>query len=178
LGHTWAPQVPSELREGLTSLKLVGKDGGPDPDQWDGYPAERDLLLQNLVGADTVVLSGDIHVAMALELERDSAPEEWIAPEFVTASLTSQNLDDKAGWGYRTKSPQVERAFVAALPNVLWCDLDSHGYMVADVTPERFRIEWWFVDGILARSPDERLGASAEVLPGSPLIVNQSFPTI
>jgi alkaline phosphatase D len=177
LGHTWAPNIPDELREGLAWLKLIGKDGGVDSDQWDGYPYERDLLLAQLAGRDAVVLSGDIHCAVALELERDSAPGEWVAPEFVTTSLTSQNLDDKTGWGYRTRSPDVEREFVTALPNVLWCDLDSHGYMVADVTPARFRIEWWFVDGILARSPGERLGASAEVLAGSPLIVNQSFPT-
>jgi alkaline phosphatase D len=177
LGHTWAPNMPEGLREGLTWLKLIGKDGGPDVDQWDGYPAERDQLLQHLGGGNTVVLSGDIHCAVALELERDSAPGEWVAPEFVTASLTSQNLDDKTGWGYRIKSPAVEREMIAALPNILWCDLDSHGYMVADVTSERVRVEWWFVDGILARSPAERLAASAEVLPDSPLIVNQSFPT-
>lgn len=45
------------------------------------------------------------------------------------------------------------------------------------LTPERVRVEWWFVDGILARTPAERLAASAEVLTGSPLIVTQSFPS-
>ncbi len=42
------------------------------------------------------MLSGDVHVALAIELD------EKRTPEFVTASLTSQNLDDKTGWGYRT----------------------------------------------------------------------------
>jgi alkaline phosphatase D len=176
LGHTWTPHVTQELRDGLVWLKLTNAEGGPDADQWDGYPYERDLLLQHLARENTVVLSGDVHVGMALELERDSEPGKWIAPEFVTASLTSQNLDDKTGWGYRIKSPVVERELMAALPNILWCDLDSHGYMVADVTPERFRIEWWFVDTVLQRTSNERLAASAEVRPGSPLIVNQSFP--
>jgi len=178
IGHTWAPGVPKELHDGLVWLKLMRTDGdGPDADQWDGYPYERDLLLQHLALADTVVLSGDIHVGMALELERDGKPGEWIAPEFVTASLTSQNLDDKTGWGYRIKSPEVERELMAALPNILWCDMDSHGYMVADLTPERLRMEWWFVDTVLERTANERLAASAEVHAGSPLIVNQSFPT-
>jgi alkaline phosphatase D len=168
-----------ELHEGLSYLKLIHKSGtGPDADQWEGYPYERDLLIGHLARANTVVLSGDIHCAMALELERDSAPGKPIAPEFVTASLTSQNLDDKAGWGYRTKSPLVERQFLEARPNVRWCDMDSHGYMLADLTSERLRVEWWFVDTVLARTPNERLAASAEVLPGSPEIVNYSFPTI
>ena len=177
LGHTWAPGLKPELRDGLVWLKLTNNEGGPDADQWDGYPYERDLLLQHLAGGNTVVLSGDVHVGMALELERDSRPGEWIAPEFVTASLTSQNLDDKTGWGYRIKSPIVEQELREKLPNILWSDLDSHGYMVVDVTRERVRVEWWFVDTVLERTPNERLAASAEVAPGSPEIVNYSFPT-
>jgi alkaline phosphatase D len=178
LGRTWAPTMPAELHEGLSYLKLIHKSGtGPDADQWEGYPYERDLLIGHLDRENTAVLSGDIHVGMALELERDSAPGQSIAPEFVTASLTSQNLDDKAGWGYRTKSPLVERQFLEARPNVRWCDMDSHGYMLADLTQDRLRIEWWFVDTVLSRTPNERLAASAEVAAGSPEIVNYSFPT-
>lgn len=178
LGRTWAPNLPKELHEGLTYLKLIHKSGtGPDADQWEGYPYERDQLIGHLAHPNTVVLSGDIHCGMALELERDNAPDKRIAPEFVTASLSSQNLDDKAGWGYRTRSPLVERQFLAARPNVRWCDMDSHGYMLADLTPDRLRVEWWFVDTVLERTPHERLAASAEVLSGSPEIVNYNFPT-
>ncbi len=46
LGQTWAPEQPPALYEGLRWLKLNGKDGGPDLDQWDGYPVERALLLR------------------------------------------------------------------------------------------------------------------------------------
>jgi hypothetical protein len=56
--------------------------------------------------------------------------------------------------------------------------MDSHGYMLADLTADRLCIEWWFVDTVLARTANERLAASAEVLSGSPEIVNYSFPTI
>ena len=140
LGRTWAPNIPKELHDGLAWLKLINTSGdGPDADQWEGYPYERDLVIEHLARENTIILSGDIHIGMALELERDGAPGKSIAPEFVTASLTSQNLDDKTGWGYRIKSPAVERQFLAALPNVLWCDMDSHGYMLADLTPDRFR---------------------------------------
>jgi phosphodiesterase/alkaline phosphatase D-like protein len=178
LGRTWAPGIPKELHDGLAWLKLINTSGeGPDADQWEGYPYERNLLIEHLARANTVVISGDIHIGTALQLQDDCFPGKWIAPEFVTPSLTSQNLDDKTGWGYRIKSPEVERQFVAALPNVLWTDMDSHGYMLADLTPDRFRIEWWFVDTVLERTTNERLGASAEVEAGSPEIVNYSFPT-
>ena len=57
------------------------------------------------------------------------------------------------------------------LPQIRFCDMDSHGYMVADVTPERFRVEWWFVDEILERVPGERLGGAMEVRAGDQRIV-------
>jgi len=161
LGQTWAPNGPRDLYEGLRWLKLNGKDGGPDIDQWDGYPVERALLLEHLRDRDAVVLSGDVHVAMAIELD------EKRTPEFVTASLTSQNLDDKTGWGYRTTSLEVEKELVAALNDIKWVDLDDHGYMVVDVEPERVQVEHWFVDTVLKRTKGEHLAARWEVRPGS-----------
>jgi alkaline phosphatase D len=161
LGQTWAPNSPRDLYEGLRWLKLNGKDGGPDVDQWDGYPVERALLLEHLRDRDAVVLSGDVHVALAIELD------ERRTPEFVTASLTSQNLDDKTGWGYRTTSLDVEKQLVAALNDIRWVDLDSHGYMVVDVTPERVQVEHWFVDTVLKRTNGQHMAARWEVRPGS-----------
>jgi alkaline phosphatase D len=161
LGQTWAPNSPKALYEGLRWLKLNGKDGGPDIDQWDGYPVERALLLEHLRDRDAVVLSGDVHVALAIELDQKRTPE------FVTASLTSQNLDDKTGWGYRTTSLQVEKDLEASLNDILWSDLDDHGYMVVDVTPERVQVEHWFVDTVLKRTKGEHLAARWEVRPGS-----------
>jgi alkaline phosphatase D len=164
IGQTWAIDIDPALHAGLRSLKLINADGGPDPDQWDGYPAERHALLERIAGRDVVVLSGDVHVALTIELGGG------IAPEFVTASLTSQNLDDKMGWGYRQGSLPVEKALRDALNDIRWCDLDSHGYMLVDVTPERVQVEHWFVDGVLARSTGERMAARWEVRPGSPEI--------
>ena len=171
LGRTWAPGIPDQLRPNLRALKLISADGGPDPDQWDGYPNEREALLDRIEGPDVIVLSGDVHVAMAIQLERDGQPGRPVASEFVTASLTSQNLDDKAGWGYRTGSIAAEKQLMDLLPNIRWCDMDSHGYMVVDVTRERVRVEWWFVDAVLTRTPGETMGAAMEVRAGSQEIV-------
>jgi alkaline phosphatase D len=173
MARTWATGLSAEAKSGLRALKLISADAGPDPDQWDGYPVERDLLLRRLAARDAVVLSGDVHVAMANELRPSTADpaSDPVAIEFVTASLTSQNLDDKMGWGYRAGSLPVERQMTERLPHVRWCDLDSHGYMVVDVAPERIVNEWWFVDGVLERSPRERLGRRVTVGSGSSRIL-------
>src|SRR5262249_40456932 len=158
----------------LSVVKLIGPDGSwPDIDQWDGYPAERAAILGHVEREgirDLVVLSGDVHVGLALELSpRPFDPaSEPVAVEVVTASLTSQNVDEKMHWAPRTESVAVERALLEALPHLRWVDLDSHGYVVVDVTPERVTAEWWFVDTVLERVPGQRLAASWTVARGRP----------
>ncbi len=72
------------------------------------------------------------------------------------------------GWGLRTESVAVEHQIVDALPHWKWCDFDSHGYVVVDVTPERVRADWWFVDTVLERHDRETHGAAWQVRHGTP----------
>jgi alkaline phosphatase D len=180
MGQTWNPALPTELRPALKKVKLVADDEqGPDWDQWDGYPAERDALLAHVAEAgmdNLVVLSGDVHVSLAIELHRDpfDSTDEPVAVEIVTPSLTSQNLDDKMGWSRRTDSVPLEEQIVDFLPHWQWCDLDSHGYVVVDVTPERLRAEWWHLDTVLERTDTEELGATFTVAPGSRRLVREA----
>ena len=174
LATVWAPDLPKEIKDDMVKVKLIEGDGnGPDYDQWDGYPAERAMLLNFLRDQkihNLVVLSGDIHLAMALELKQNAQDlsEAPLAAEFVNPSLTSQNLDEKMGWLPRTGSLEIEKILMRALPHIRWCDMDSHGYNVIDVTPERIQVEWWFVDTVLERTSNEWRGAAWKVDAGSP----------
>jgi alkaline phosphatase D len=169
--------LPEEVRVAFHKLKLLDDAGtGPDFDQWDGYPVERALVLGHLRERgidDVVVLSGDIHVSMAAEVHVNGLDDgsEPVAVEFVTASLTSQNLDDKLGYAPRTTSLVAERLACEVLPHLQWCDFDSHGYMVIDVNEERVRGEWWHVATVLERSDEERCGGAFEVVRGRAALV-------
>ncbi|MGH9225322.1 MAG: alkaline phosphatase D family protein [Acidimicrobiales bacterium] len=159
LAPTWSDTLPAFTRQPLATVKLIAPDGnGPDPDQWDGYVPERDAVIAALP-PDTVVLAGDVHVSLAMEMPT--------AVEFVTASLTSQNVDDKMGWAPRTESLAIEAAYGEALPHVRWCELDSNGYVVVDVTPERVAAEWWHVDTVLRPSPHQTCAARWTVRHGT-----------
>jgi alkaline phosphatase D len=173
MGQIWDDRLTSETMPALLKLKMVEPNGrGPDPDQWDGYPVERDQILRALEDRDAVVLSGDVHIGLALELKLDpTTDQEPVAGEFVTTSLTSQNVDDKMGWPPRTKSIPFEEGLVREVPHIKWCDFDSHGYVLVDVTPERVRGEWWFVDTVLEPTDGERLGSAWEVHRGSGRLV-------
>jgi len=165
LSQVWSDRLPTSVRPVLAEVKLIRNDGeGADFDQWDGYPVERDLLLRHVTdrGIDgVIVLSGDVHVSLALEVRRNpfDPASPSVAVEFVTASLTSQNVDDKMRWPPRTESIAIEQAMVEALPHLRWCELDSHGYVVVDVTRERVIGEWWHVDTVLRPSTAEGCAA-------------------
>ncbi len=176
--HLWTDRLPAIAEPGILGLKLTNPEfTGPDPDQWDGYPLERDKILQWLQDdgqGNAVVLSGDVHIGLASELFRDpflDDPGDPVAVEIVTTSLTSQNVDDKKGWPPDTESIPMEEAFVAALPHVKYTDFDGHGYVLIDMDRERVRAEWWYVDEVIAPSDGEHLDAAFEVRHGTPRLI-------
>jgi alkaline phosphatase D len=173
MGQTWSERLPESVTNALKLLKLAGPGGvEPDPDHWGGYPVERASLLRHFeepVG-NLVVLSGDVHVGLAIELHEDaSAGRDPVAVEFVTPSLTSMNIDDKMGWPRRDeRSLAIERTAIETVPHWKWCELDSNGYVLIDVTPDRVLAEWWFVDTVLEPSTHEECGARWMVEHGRP----------
>jgi alkaline phosphatase D len=166
--RSWCEDPSELLRTAMLKLKLIDEDGeGPDEDQWDGYPAERDALLRQFESLeDVVVLSADIHVSVASQLARDGSP---VAVEITAPSLTSQNLDEKLEVAPRDDTiAESERAFVEALDHVAWCEFSGHGYVVCDLDRDRLRAEWWLVEGVLERLPGESMAAAYEIRRGSP----------
>jgi alkaline phosphatase D len=160
----WAATEDADAQFALRTLKLnEPSDGQAFHDLWDAYPRERDDLIDALVRspARPVVVSGDIHVSVEAELREPGG--RTIGPEWAIGSVTSQNLDDKMGWPPRTRSRPYEERVCACLPHIRWCDLDDHGYMVLDCTPERVQAEWWFVDTVRERSTTEWRGHVASV---------------
>jgi len=171
LSTTFRPDVPADLLEPLRKLKLIHADElACDQDQWDGYPAERDAILAHVEEQgieDLVVLSGDIHVGMALDVHRDpfaaaATGAQPLAVELITASLTSQNLDDKLGYSYGG-SRRTQQRFVESFPHARWADFDGHGYLAVDLDHERLEATWCFVDEVLAPSDDEFRAATYRV---------------
>ena len=163
----WEIAVDAEF----TRIAADGK--GPDYDQWDGYPVERALLLRKMRDhplGNFVVLGGDIHVGLAQELRvepfDDTQPP--VAVECINTSITSQNFDDKMKWAPRTRSISFEQEMMRQFPDMKYVDLDSHGYNIVDVTPERVEVEWWYLDTVLRAGSGEHPGAKFSVNSGAP----------
>lgn len=177
LGTTWKQGLPELARLSLVKTKLIAPSGqGPNTDQWDGYPAERYLLMRKMRDhklGNFVVLSGDIHFSLAQDLKMDPASpaSKTVAVECINASVTSQNFDDKMKWAPRTQSIQYEQELLHFFPQMKYIDLDSHGYVIVDVTSERIQVEWWNVEAINRRTDKEWRGAAFQIRSGTPALV-------
>jgi alkaline phosphatase D len=105
-------------------------------DAWDGYPEARKRLLQTVVDAklsNVVTLGGDVHcnVAANLRLESNNPQSPIVASEFVTTSITSRGLGDKAAAVIRESNADL-----------LHYRSDERGYSLITVTPKEVRCDF------------------------------------
>lgn len=153
--------------------QLIAEDGLLlNPDQWDGYPVSRNIVLDQLEAEridDTVILTGDIHTAWGIDIARDptrgydpTSGRGSLAVEFVTTSVTSP------GPGGTAQELQDREALVLRdRPHIHYVNLREHGYLLLDVDRERVQGEWWYVDRITQRGAGERLGAALATARGT-----------
>jgi alkaline phosphatase D len=80
--------------------------------------------------------------------------------------VTSENLDDHIGAAPRTTSVDIDRRVIDENPHVRWAELDSHGYILLDVSRAQVRSEWYFVDTVVVPSAGKRSGSAWRVLAG------------
>jgi len=127
-------------------------------DSWAGYEAPRRRLLKRAARhGSTVILTGDEHQNFANEATDQDG--RIAATEFVATSISSggDGRDLRAG----------TEAMLARNPN---CKLinDQRGYLVCEVTPERWRTDFRVVDRITTPGGAISTRASFAVAPGRP----------
>ena len=140
----------------LAPLRVLNVAGGigVNPGQWDGYPAERRRFYETLQAAgrssNVAVMTGDLHSSWAADLP--------VGAEFVTPSVTTDSFGHTVVPAVPGASALARRVFLSQNRHLRLADLDRHGYVVLDVTPERIQADWWHLDTISRRDPGERWG--------------------
>jgi alkaline phosphatase D len=108
-------------------------------DQWSGYPADRDRVL-NMIAKHapnrTVVITGDIHSNWVNELHSDfSRPERpVVAAEFVGTSISS-------GGDGSDRTALATDAMLIDNPHIKWQN-SRRGYVSCSVTPDAWSAEY------------------------------------
>ena len=135
------------LAQQIMVMDLDRKEG-PEPgynlDTWAGYRIPRQRLLDRLRErriANTIVLTGDEHQNYAGELFVDSRNPEGppVAAEFVTTSISSS--------GDGVDQRPDGRRYLADNPFLKFNNA-QRGYVVCDVTPERWQTEFKVLDRV------------------------------
>ena len=144
-----------------------GPDVGYNVDTWAGYRIPRGRLLRRLrdrnIG-NTIVLTGDEHQNYAGELFLDGRNPEGapIASEFVTTSISSSG----DGVDQRPDMARIQ----AANPQLKFNNA-QRGYVVCDVTPERWQTEFKVLDKVSERGGTLTTRAKFAVASGDARVV-------
>ena len=146
--------LPRDVADAVNTLApLIPQDGAyANPDQWDGYTADRRTVVDHLAAndvQDTVFLTGDIHSAWAIDVPTDVVTyplTPTAGVEFVCTSVTSNNLKDALGTPSRSPINQAaEQAILAANPHIKYLNFDDHGFCVLDLDAQRAQCDWFVI---------------------------------
>lgn len=148
LGHEQEAWLEGQLQQSRSHWRLLGQQVMVSPfalglnlDSWEGYPAARSRLLQQLSAAegDSVILTGDVHSSWAMDV-LDESGERSIAVELVTPGITSPLLSREDAERYD--------ADVMNQAHVRYAQMWKRGYMIVDVDRERVQAAWFHYESV------------------------------
>jgi alkaline phosphatase D len=162
LGRPQMDFVKNELRSSQAAWKVMANEVMMMPvklpndafaqfDSWQGYPVEREQLLQFIKAngiKDVVFVTGDIHTFIAGDVRTNLGAGESVAVEFVGGSITSRGIGEgEAGLlPGNDRNPSTSPALINLLrglnPWTDQADLDHHGYARVTATQQRFDCEF------------------------------------
>lgn len=155
----------------LNQATLFGpRDFVPGPgtlvwnDGWDGYPAARQRLvddLQRTRAPNPVILGGDVHENWVGHVKADYARPESanVGVEFCGTSITS-----------RTSEPEHLRNRWIDNPHFVYAEAQHRGYGLADFTPRQLEVALRVVDDIARQDSGISTDARFVVEAGRPLV--------
>ena len=170
LFNALGPVLASLLRPRIPELQAIF-DAVYLGDVWNNYPAQRDALasfIRQNRNEKNIVVSGDFHVAMAMGGNWSTG--QLGLCEFMTPSISAANFDENLGSDpiIGPLSPVLIRTIDTTLKQnskeLMWQELEDHGYIIVDILRDRVHCDWFFVDTILTRSSREswRIGFESQ----------------
>ncbi|MBX2846378.1 MAG: alkaline phosphatase D family protein [Saprospiraceae bacterium] len=124
-------------------------------DAWDGYPIEREILLNSIGDCNLAVLAGDTHNGWQSQLTTQTG--RVAGNEFATPSVTSPGFEQLFG-----TDPQVIAGFEQSLQILIddlnYLDAARRGYLSVEFTPGNVVAEWNFISTIASLNTSTIIG--------------------
>jgi alkaline phosphatase D len=112
-------------------------------DQWDGYPASRQRILDTFAEGvpNPVVITGDIHAAGVADITQDwnDPTKPVLGTELVGTSISST---------FPAELVDVAEGLIAGLPWVKYVNARQRGYSIVDLDGERMEATYRVVDDV------------------------------
>lgn len=152
LGHDQEAWLAAQLSASRAHWRVLGQQVMVSPfalgrnlDSWQGYPAARSRLLQQLSAAagDSIILTGDVHSSWAMDVLDERG--ESLAVELVTPGISSPLLSRADA---EARDPDVMQQ-----PHVRYAQMWKRGYMIVDVDRERAQGAWFHYENVEAAEP-------------------------
>ena len=139
--------LTNELKNSSAQWKVLGNQvvfapitifGIPiNNDAWDGYPAERQNLLDSIALHNIenfTVITGDIHTSWAFDIENGTSNA---GVEFVTPSVTSPGIPINGGSFLMLENQHLK-----------FVELTRRGFVILDLNTQRVQADWFFINTI------------------------------
>jgi alkaline phosphatase D len=190
LGAAQKAWLKNELASSRAAWKIVGNQvmimaldiparSTINPDQWDGYAAERRELLEFAQARgirDISFLTGDIHTFFAGNVTpsgREGVPAQDGTPaatEFVGGSVTSKGLEEQIPSEGPVSGPLTENGVRANNPHIVQANLSRRGYGVLEARPDELRVDFRAVQTTQQRTSPVDTLARFRVARGTPRV--------
>ena len=153
VGHKQLNWLFNEIRTHDAEWNIMGNgllvaEKGMGWERWQGFPADRNRLLQFVEEDEDLnflVTTGNAHNPHHYIVFNESKTDTLIH-EVLPGAISSGNNAEKARYDPVILAKEDER--LRNEENVLWYHQDSHGYLVIDVMKERANVDWYFVSSI------------------------------
>jgi alkaline phosphatase D len=133
-------------------------------DMWDGYPTERQRILDTLAKHDMrnmLIFTGDAHVSLDYDLRVNKRKSKTsIGREWVTPSVSSPNLDEFLP-GFVARFIAFGMDHYPGNPHLDYANLRSHGFLDITLTRTETTALWIHMDTVKKSSTKHRVGHRA-----------------
>ena len=127
-----------------TPVRLLGDDELVNNDQWDGYPAARQRLIDVFAEpgvSNPLVVTGDIHASGAGKVLTDfSDPNSGVVAHELVGTSISSSFPEGLATLFNTVAGQ--------LPWVEYVNAIQRGYVTVELTPREATAQWQVVDTV------------------------------
>lgn len=122
---------------------------GYNLDAWDGYPAEREKVLQSAaqLQKQLLVLAGDTHNAWASQLTLLDG--SVVGHEFAVQGISSPGLE---AMFHSVPPAQMQHIFMNMVDDLRYAETERRGLLLLHLTPTEATGQWVFVDSVKQRN--------------------------